>query len=202
MNCRKKWVSGFFLFGLIFSSLNPALAEPGWLDFHRAVYALHQQEIAKFKLKIEEEEGAYAGASGKGFRYVDTRYFDSATGRLVSHVRRDKAKPELIHIVEVNIYENGKLVRDFGSITLPWAPLNPVNTMINLHQYNGELHSFRQYNFDGEVEYEFCGGKLAGAPVRISLDRTDINPTSTATAAYKACFNGMSKDWAQYKNPH
>jgi len=201
MNCLKKIAVIFLLSAFIWPGIYPALAG-SWSDFHRAVYALHKQETAKYKLRIEEEEGEYLGASGKGYRYLDTRYYDQASGRLISRVRRDEAKPELIHIVEVNLYENEKLVRDFGSITLPWAPLSSVNTMINLHQYNGELHSFRQHNLDGEVEYEFCEGKLNGAPVRISLDKTDINQANTSTVEYKACFNGMRKDWAQYKMPH
>jgi hypothetical protein len=117
-------------------------------------------------------------------------------------VRRDASKPELIHIVEVNIYENNKLVRDFGSVSLPWMPLNPVRTFINLHQYNGLLHSFRQYDVSGEIGYEFCEGKWKGHPVKISLDETDINSTSSSTEIYRACFNGLNKDWAQYQIPH
>jgi hypothetical protein len=57
-----------------------------------------------------------------------------------------------VHIVEVNVYENGKLVRDYGSVTLPWAPLQPVRTFINLHHNNGRLHSFRQYDLFGKEE--------------------------------------------------
>ena len=171
-------------------------------DFHRSVYALHQQQLAHREIHKEEESGNYEGASAKGYRYVDTHYFDAASGRLLSHVRRDASKPEFIHIVEVNIYEKDRLVRDFGSVSLPWAPLHPVSTMINLHQYNGELHSFRQYDIYGEVEHEFCEGKLAGKSVRIALDGSDINSTSTSTITYKNCFDGMSKDWAQYKTPH
>ena len=171
-------------------------------DFHRNVYALHEQQITRREVRTVVEQGSYEGAKAAGYRYVDTRYFDTSNGILLSHVRRDAVKPELIHIIEVNIYENGRLVRDFGSVSLPWSPLNPVRTFINLHQYNGELHSFRQYDFFGEVGYEFCEGKLVDTPVRISLDGTDINATSTSTTLYKACFDGASNDWAQYKTPH
>ena len=187
---------------LLVMALLPVLAAASPADFHRAVYSLHEQQIAQHEIRTEETKGAYEGAAAARYRYTDTRYFDSANGRLLSNVRRDAAKPEYVHTVEVNIYENGKLVRDFGSITLPWAPLHPVRTFINFHQYNGKLHSFRQYDYFGQVGYEFCDGELAGKPIRISLDGSDIDAAATATPEYKACFNGMNMDWAQYTRPH
>ena len=185
----------------------PGLA-PAWAgnvspeDFHRKVHALLQQLNAQHQIRAEEQAGDYTGAAAAGYRYVDTRYYDAASGRLLSYMRRDAARPENVHIVEVNVYEDGRLVRDFGSLTLPWAPLRPVRTFINLHQYSGELHSFRQYDLYGEVGYEFCEGSFSGKPVRISLDYADINPTVAATAEYQACFDGMRKDWARFQTPH
>jgi hypothetical protein len=189
------WPLAFLVNAHAASADNPAA-------FHQRVIALQQQQLAGHQVRSTEEQGTYEGAAGRGYRYIDTRYYDTASGNLLSHVRRDASNAELVHIVEVNIFEQGRLERDFGSITLPWSPLHPVRTFINLHQYNDALHSFRQYDYYGEVGYEFCEGKLAGSPVHISLDDTDINTASTASIAYKACFNGISKDWAQYKNPH
>lgn len=180
-----------------------AFAAPGPTDFHRGVYALHEQQIAQREIRTEEAAGSYEGAAAARYRYVETRYFDKASGRLLSRVRRDAALPELVHIAEVNIYDDaGKLLRDFGSVTLPWAPLHPVRTFINMHHYNGALHSFRQYDFFGQVSYEFCEGSFEGKHVRISLDGSDINAASTSGFDYQACFDGMSKDWAQYVKPH
>jgi hypothetical protein len=187
---------------LLCLSSAPALAAPNPADFHRALYALHEQQLAGRAVRTEQEMGNYEGAAAARYRYVDTRYFDAATGALLSRVRRDAAAPEFVHIVEVNVYEQGRLTRDFGSITLPWAPLHPVRTMINLHHYNGGLHSFRQHDFFGQVAYEFCEGDLSGKRVRISLDGSDINDQATATAAYQACFGGMGREWAQYTTPH
>ena len=180
----------------------PVFAAPTPADFHRAVYTLHERQIAQHMIRIEEERGDYQGAAAARYHYVDTLYYDAVSGRLLSHVRRDAEMPEYVHIVEVNIYENGKLVRDFGSLTLPWTPLQPTRTFINLHQYNGQLHSFRQYNFFGDVGYESCTGALAGKPVRIALDESEINETSAATVEYKACFEGVSADWKRYQVPH
>jgi hypothetical protein len=188
---------------LVLVGVTPIAAATPEADFHRAVYALHERQVARHAVKTTEERGDYEGAAAARYRYVDTRYYDAADGRLLSHIRRDAAMPELIHIAEVNVYDDtGRLVRDFGSITLPWAPLQPVRTFINLHHYNGGLHSFRQYDFFGQIGYESCEGRLDGKSVRISLDGSDINAASTAAPAYKACFDGMSKDWAQYIAPH
>ncbi len=181
----------------------PAAAELTPQDFHRAVYALQQQQIAQHEIRTAEETGDYEGAAAARYRYVDTRYYDAASGRLLSHVRRDADTPEHVHIVEVNVYEQGKLVRDFGSLTLPWAPLQPTRTFINFHHYNGKLHSFRQYDFYGDVGYESCTGELAGKPVRIALDDKDLlDAANTATPEYKACFDGMRSDWERYLTPH
>lgn len=189
----------FILLALLSCS---AFAAPSPKDFHRSVYVLHEQQIAQREIRTEEEQGNYEGAAAARYRYVDTRYFDKASGRLISRVRRDAATPEFVHISEVNVYDaTGRVIRDFGSVSLPWAPLHPVRAFINLHHYNGGLHSFRQYDLTGQVEYEFCEGKLDNKPVRISLDGSDISPERTASAAYKACFDGMSKDWAQYTTP-
>lgn len=180
----------------------PVFAEPSPADFHRAVFRLHEQQIAQRQIRTEEESGDYEGSAAARYSYVDTRYYDAASGKLVSRVRRDADDSDLVHIVEANVYEQGRLVRDFGSVSMPWKPQQPVRTFINLHHYNGGLHSFRQYDFYGQVGYEFCEGNLAGKPVRIGLDGSDINAESTATPAYKACFEGMRKGWESFLEPH
>ena len=189
-------------FVLLCSLSVPALAAPTPAEFHRAVYALHEQQTAQRELRITEERGDYEGAAAARYRYVDTRYYDAASGRLISRIRRDAAMPEFVHISEVNVYDaTGKLLRDFGSVTLPWAPAHPVRTFINLHHYPAGLHSFRQHDLSGEIGYEFCEGKWDNKPARISLDGSDINAASTASTAYKACFDGLEKDWARYTTP-
>ncbi len=171
--------------------------------FHLALYDLHQQMIKDKQLRLVETEGQYNGSAAETYRYRDTEYYDASNGRLLSHVRRDATKPEALHHIEVNIYDNrGRIVRDFGSLSLPWAPSNPVRIFINLHRYNGGLHSFRQFDADGEVTYESCNGLFKKRKVLISLDGTDIKPPATATVEYKACFNGMESGWAVYATPY
>ena len=190
------------MYAALLSVMLPTFVMASPLEFHQAIYALHETLIADRKIRTEEEKANYEGAAAKGFRYIETSYYDADNGLLISRVRRDAAQPEYIHIAEAYIYENGRLVRDFGSITLPWAPLHPVRTFINLHHYNDALHSLRQYNYVGEVSYESCKGELNGKQVRLSLDSIDIDKATTATPEYKACFDGMSTDWKTYTRPH
>lgn len=179
-----------------------ALATPNGPAFHQAVYALHQAKTSKSETRTETEKGQYEGAAARAYSYLETRYFDKKTGRLVSRVRHDAADPNAIHIAEVNIYDDtGRLIRDYGSISLPWAPKEPVRTFINLHQYNGGLHSFRQYDVSGNVGYEFCEGKFEGKPQRLSLDATDITKQVTDSALYRACFANPSIKVADYLMP-
>jgi hypothetical protein len=193
---------GFTLLGLCITQM--AVAASSRPEFHRAVYALHGQQIAKYAVRTEEKTGDYKGAAAAGYRYRITSYFDAETGRLLSRIERNADLPEAIHISEVNIYDaDGRVVRDFFSSAPPWKPTYPSHAYINLHNYNGKLHSWRQFELDGRVNYEFCEGELDGKHVRISLDWEDLyEEKGTKSAAYHACFDGMSNDWASYVTPH
>lgn len=194
----KCWLT---LFGLCVAQMS--VAAPSRPEFHRAVYALHEQQIARHTVRTEETTGKYEGVAAAGYQYRITSYYEAGTGRLLSRIQRDAKLPEAIHIAEVNVYDaNGNLVRDFFSSAPPWRPIHPSHAYINLHHHNGRLHSFRQYELDGQVNYEFCEGELAGKPVRIALDMGEINGEAVVSPEYRACFDGMSRDWAQYIAPH
>lgn len=180
----------------------PAFAAPSALEFQRAVLALHEQQIGKQAVRTTKDEGKYAGSAAARYRYVETRYFDAASGRLISRVRRDAARPHAVHIIEVNVHDDaGRVVRDYGSIAPPWAPLQPSHSMINIHRYSGELHSFRQFNLAGTVAYESCAGMIDGRRVRIGLDGDDITPQAAAMPDYRACFDGVDTDATKYLAP-
>jgi hypothetical protein len=180
-----------------------AVAAPSRPEFHRAVYALHEQQLAQHTVRTEETTGKYEGVAAAGYHYRVTSYYDAGTGRLLSRIQRDAKLPEAIHIAEVNVYAaDGRLVRDFFSSAPPWRPIHPSHAYINLHHHNGRLHSFRQFELEGQVNYEFCEGELGGQPVRIALDWDGINGKIMASPEYRACFDGMSKDWEQYSTPH
>ncbi len=192
---------GITMIGLCTCHLAMA-ASPSRPDFHKAVYALHEEQIARYKIRTSEETGKYNGEAAAGYRYRITSYYDAETGRLLSRIQRDADLPEAIHIAEVNIYDsNGVLIRDYFTSAPPWRPTHPSHAYLNLHHYSGKLHSFRQFELNGQVNYEFCEGELDGARVRISLDWSDIKPANTASPAYHSCFDGMNNNWEAYVFP-
>lgn len=192
----RRWI---MMVGLCVTQLT--VAAPSRPEFHLAVYALHEQQIARHTIRTEETSGEYQGVAAAGYRYLITSYYDAETGRLLSRIQRDAKLPEAIHIAEVNVYDaDGRLVRDYFSSAPPWRPVHPTHAYINLHNYNGRLHSFRQHELDGQVNYEFCEGELEGKPVRIAL--SGVDQKTLASPAYRACFDGMNKDWARYTTPH
>jgi hypothetical protein len=177
-------------------------AAPTPLEFQRALTTLHEQQLARQPVRTTIVAGKYEGSAAARYRYEETSYFEAASGRLLSRVRRDAVKPHAIHVIEVNVHdEAGRVIRDYVSIAQPWAPLQPGRSLINLHQYHGQLHSFRQFDLANRVGYESCTGLFEGRPVRIGLDDDEITPQATATPEYQACFDGLDKDAGKYLTP-
>lgn len=191
---------------LLAAALSPNMSRADSIDplkFKKALYELHQLQVKDKQLRLEETEGQYNGKAAERYRYRDTKYYEVGSARLLSHIRSDADRPEILHIIEVNIYDNaGRVVRDFGSVSLPTSPSYPARTLLNFHRYNGELHSFRQFNEIGDVTYEACVGLLEKRRLNLSLDESDIKPAATATVEYKACFDGMETRWDAYAMPH
>ena len=94
--------------------------------------------------------------------------------------------------------KDGRVVRDYGALYLPWAHNAPI---ITLHRYHDDLHAMRQFNASGERIYEQCRGTLAGAKVDIELDWGEISPRSAASPTYRECFEGLQEIAGIYLTP-
>jgi hypothetical protein len=174
-----------------------------WNRFASKAYDLHKQQIAGRTIRETEETGEYGGTAASGYRYKETSYHDARTGLLLSRVRVDRDRPQILHIIEVFVYdEQGRVARDFAAIYLPWSQNAPMRTLINLHRYNHDLHAYRQFDASGERVYEQCKGMHAGKKVDISLEQQDIGPQTTASDAYQACFAGVQETVGAYLVPH
>lgn len=174
-----------------------------WNRFAGKAYELHQRQITGREIRQTEVTGKYSGTAASGYFYTETSYYDKHTGQLLSRVRVDRDRPKALHIVEVYVHDQqGRVIRDFAAIYLPWASNAPINTMINLHQYNNSLHAYRQFDASGERIYEQCKGMHAGEKVDISLEQQDIGPASATSSAYRACFAGLQKTAGAYLFPH
>ena len=174
-----------------------------WNRFAAKVYDLHLRQIAGRETRQTEVTGEYGGTAASGYTYKETSYHDAHTGLLLSRVRVDRDRPKVLHLVEVFIHDpQGRVIRDFASIYLPWAQNAPMRTLINVHQYNNGLHAYRQFDASGTRIYEQCNGRYAGTLVEITLEQQDIGPPSTASDAYQSCFAGVQESVGAYLVPH
>lgn len=173
-----------------------------WNRFARKAYDLHQRQIAGRTIRRTEVVDVYNGTAASGYRYKETSYHDAHTGLLLSRVRVDRDRPKILHTVEVFIHdEQGRVVRDYAALYLPWSQNAPMRTLINVHQYNRNLHAYRQFDASGERVYEQCKGRHAGKKVDISLEQQEIGPATTASDAYQACFAGVQQTAGIYLSP-
>ncbi len=173
-----------------------------WNRFASKTYELHQRQIAGRTIRQTQVVDQYNGTAARGYAYTETSYYDAQTGLLLSRVRVDRDRPKILHIVEVFIHdEQGRVIRDYAAIYLPWSQNAPMRTTINVHQYNRDLHAYRQFNASGVRVYEQCKGMHAGARVDISLEQQDIGPDTTASDAYRTCFEGVQQTAGVYLNP-
>jgi hypothetical protein len=174
-----------------------------WNQFANRVYDLHLRQIAGREIRQTEVTEVYSGTAARGYAYTETNYHDARTGLLLSRVRVNRDRPKELQIVEVYIHDQqGRVMRDFAAIYLPWARNAPISTLINVHQYNNDLHAYRQFDASGNLIYEQCNGKYAGKQVEISLEQYEIRPPATATDAYQKCFMGLQGKAGAYLLPH
>lgn len=173
-----------------------------WNRFAAKVYDLHKQRLTGREVRKSETTGEYGGVMAKGYFYTETSYHDARNGLLLSRVRVDRDKPQVLHIVEVFLYnEQGQMIRDYAAIYLPWSQNAPMRTMINVHRHKPDLHAYRQFDASGNRIYEKCQGTAAGAQVEISLEQQDINARTTASDFYRSCFAGVQETAGIYLNP-
>jgi len=189
-----------FILPLVFSNAFAAESIKGdnqhvrvWNKFASDSLKLHKKLTEGKNLEVKTRIGSYANV--KDF-YIENRYLDN--GKLVSQVQWEKDDPKTLHTVEVYLRDSkGRVVRDFMAAYLPFYHNAPTQTLISIHHYNGELHSFRSFDASGEVVLERCGGKnTQGQTVNLLLDDNDLiyDPDEViGTKEYKACFAGLKQ---------
>lgn len=176
-----------------------------WNEFSDKVYELHQQQIAGKNIETTETQGGYL--SDPDF-YREVTYTDKSTGRVLSIIQWEKDNPDNVHSIEVFVYNDaGKVVRDYSAAYLPDARHAPVQTLINLHNYNGGLHAFRQFDVSKDVIYEYCKGEYQGKKHELRLFEEDLVAADydsrqlLKSPVYKACFTGLQADIGKFIEP-
>lgn len=177
-----------------------------WNWFVDAVHALHKKNIKGKDVEIETTTGGYARLPKF---YQKKKYIDKKTGRHLSSVYWETEKPDLLHSIEVYVYDNkNRVIRDFAGSFLTHSRAAPQQTLISLHAYNNGLHAYRTFDATDIRIYESCKGKYRGKNIEISFDDMEIleyadEPKSPMTTPiYKACFKGLpTKSAGKYLTP-
>lgn len=176
-----------------------------WNKFADSLYALHKFLVSQHEIRTETSQGGYAGQPDI---YTETRYYDKQSKHLLSRIQRMNDNPELIELIEINIYgKNDKIIRDYLAAYLPYNRNAPIQTLINLHGYHGGLHGFRQFDASGERIYEQCSGRFKDKAIMISLEEYEFgqgayrDDETLDSEAYKSCFAGIPTKVTAYLNP-
>jgi tetratricopeptide (TPR) repeat protein len=181
-----------------------------WNRFSESVYLLHKWLISQHEIRTEESSGGYSrgGYLGGPDFYREVKYINAENGRVLSKIQWEKENPDTIHTIEVYFYDdNGEVSLDYLVAYLPAFRNAPVQTLINLHAYNDDLHAFRQFDASGERIYEQCSGEHFSGTVDISLEDYNLLAPSDETAqllaseAYTACFGSLPPTVGKYLDP-
>lgn len=179
-----------------------------WNNFVSELYELHLSKIKNVPIKTSEITGGYGGGFANKNFYREIAYFNKNTNKLISKIQWEVDKPDTIHTIEVFLYDKqGNVKTDFYARYLPYARNAPVQTLINLHNYNDELHSFRQFDANGELIYETCRGQFFDKEINLHLDNEEIldfrNNSSDEwlNEAYSACFLNVAHTALAYLSP-
>lgn len=179
-----------------------------WNTFVTELYHLHLSEIKKVDIKTKETIGGYGGAFSDKQFYREISYFNKENNRLISIIQWETKKPNTIHTIETFLYdEKGQVETDFYARYLPYARNAPVQTLINVHNYNDKLHSFRQFDANGELIYETCRGEYFDQKINLHLDNEEIYDFRNTTQddftseTYSACFLNVTKTASEYLRP-
>ena len=179
-----------------------------WNKFVAELYELHLNKIKKVPIRTTEITGGYGGGFANKEFYREISYFNKIANRIVSKIQWEIDKPNTIHTIEVFIYDKqGKVKTDYYARYLPYARNTPVQTLINIHNYNDNLHSFRQFDANGELIYETCRGRLFDKEINLHLDNEEIfdfrnnNSDEWLNEVYSSCFLNVSQTASSFLSP-
>ncbi|NOZ10783.1 MAG: hypothetical protein GXP09_07090 [Gammaproteobacteria bacterium] len=196
-----------------------------WNRFVDVLYDLHNTAQAKYEIRQVSRIGGYPRHPEF---YEEISYYDKKSGKLLSVIQWEreeekgvidkvfsmlkkeepKAPRDRIHSISINIYDDqGRVIRDYSATYLPTHRNAPSQTLIFLHQYNGDLHAFRGFDATGNRLFEKCEGRLESKGVDLSLDDIEIayavdeKDGVMQAKEYRACFDGLAVTADVYLSP-
>jgi len=176
-----------------------------WNLFTNNIFTLHQQQLKHFTFKKEISLGGYQGYNNY---YEEERYIDTKTNKLLSRIQWEKNNRNNIHMIEVFVYDKqGNIMIDYLSAYLPEHRNAPIQTLINLHHHDKDLHAYRQFDASGDRIYEQCRGNFFGNNLFMSIDEDQLPygkpdfEEKHFNEAYPSCFGDIALEAGIYINP-
>lgn len=173
-----------------------------WNQFVADLLALHEKRIARQPVTEEESMGGYELYPNF---YREVLYRDKKTGHLLAEIQWERAEAGRVHSVELYFRDaNGRLLRDYAAMFLPWGRKAPIQTLVSFYDYQPNLNAFRKFDASGRTVYENCTGRFQGKPVDIDLDAFDMAREADGvmkSAAYRACFARLPATAGKFLTP-
>jgi len=169
--------------------------------FAESLLALHKRRAMEAEVNTTETAGGYYQMPDF---YREVRYTDAASGRLLAIIQWEAKNPDALHSIELFVHDaEGRVIRDYLARFLPGHRNAPVQAVVNLHGYGGNMHGFRQFDITGELIYESCRGEFFGDKVDISLDEDLLPPPVEVKSSepYRACFDFVPPEAGKYMDP-
>ena len=170
--------------------------------FVEKLHQLHRQQLAGKQIRQEETFGGYKDLPQF---YREVSYTDAASGRVLSRIQWESARPDRIHAIEVFVYDdNGRVIRDYSAWFLPHYRNAPRETNINFYSYENGVRSWRQFDVFGNRVYEKCN---AGEQVLVELwgdgisDAEDDPKSVVHAPAYRRCFAQLATTPGKFVDP-
>lgn len=173
-----------------------------WNGFVESLRALHTRRVAEHDIVEAESLGGYQLYPDF---YREVNYTDKKTGKVLSQVQWERAHPDRIHNIALYFYDaQGRRVRDYTAMYLPWARNSPIQTLISFYAYQPTLTAFRKFDASGRRVYEDCEGTFNGKAVDIELDEFDMAREHAGlmqSAMYRACFASLPQTAGKFLTP-
>jgi len=176
--------------------------------FANALVKLSDHLIKNRAVISEVSFGGYGGITNDLKFYREVKNINKINHQIISIVRWERRSPNKLHDIVVNIYDSqGRLKRDYSASYLPVYRLAPYQTLINLHYYRENLHSFRQFDALDDILYEQCVGRYDNKNVSIGFEYDEMPDTpddikdKDIRQAYLACFNQAATSASPYTDP-
>lgn len=173
-----------------------------WNGFVEDLRALHMRRVAEHEVLKAESLGGYQLYPDF---YREVNYTDKKTGQVLSQVQWERVHPDRIHNIELYFYDaEGRRVRDYAAMYLPWARNSPIQTLITFYDYQPTLTAFRKFDASGRRVYENCEGTYRGEAVDLDLDEYDMAREDTGamqSAVYRACFAALPQTAGKFLTP-